>query len=98
MSDVVLAPVPYDVTWYSGSDAVRFLNDLVSQEIGDLEPDEARASLLLTPRGKIDHVFWVVKDDRGVGLVTESGGGSALEEALARHPGVSSNSRGLQSA
>ena len=52
-----LAPVSPDIVWFDGADAKRFLNDLISQEIGDMRPGETRRSFLLGPQGKLDIVF-----------------------------------------
>jgi tRNA-modifying protein YgfZ len=43
----------------TGSDARRWLNDLVSADIGDLEPGQAGRSLLLSPTGRIRAAFTV---------------------------------------
>lgn len=45
----------------SGSDAIGWLNDLVSAEISDLGSGEARRSLLLSPTGQIRAEFTVAK-------------------------------------
>jgi folate-binding protein YgfZ len=45
----------------SGSDAIGWLNDLVSAEISDLGPGEARRSLLLSPTGQIRAEFTVAR-------------------------------------
>jgi folate-binding Fe-S cluster repair protein YgfZ len=52
-----LASLTPELIWFGGADAIRFLNDLISQEIGDLEPGTVRRSLLLTPQGKLDHII-----------------------------------------
>jgi folate-binding protein YgfZ len=71
--------------WFSGTDAVRFLNDLISQEIGDMEPGEARRSFLLGPQGKLQFLLWVIRDPDRVGLVTDPGRGGDLATALGRY-------------
>ena len=80
-----LAPEQPDLVWFSGSDALRFLNDIISQELGDMEPGEARRSLLLAPQGKLDFLLWVIKEEDRIGLVTDSGRGEALASALGRY-------------
>ena len=58
-----LAPETPDLVWFRGSDAVRFLNDLISQEIGALDPGRVRRSLLLGPQGKLDHMLWALRGE-----------------------------------
>ncbi len=80
-----LAPVSPELVWFTGPDAVRFLNDLISQEIGTAEPGEVRRSFLLTPQGKLDHLFWVLRGDEEVGLVVDAGRGEDLAAKLGRY-------------
>ncbi len=85
ITEPLLAPTIPEVIWFTGPDAVRFLNDLISQEIGDAEPGEVRRSFLLTPQGKLDHMFWVLRGDDEIGLVVDAGRGQALTTALTRY-------------
>ena len=80
-----LAPTAPDLVWFSGADTIRFLNDLISQEIADLEPGWVRRSFLLTPQGKLDHLLWVLRGDTEVGLVVDSGRGEDLAAKLGRY-------------
>jgi folate-binding protein YgfZ len=80
-----LAPIVPDLVWFSGADTIRFLNDLISQEIADLEPGRVRRSLLLTPQGKLDHLLWVLRGDPEVGLVVDPGRGEDLAATLGRY-------------
>jgi folate-binding protein YgfZ len=80
-----LAPVAPDLVWFGGSDATRFLNDLISQEIGDMVEGEARRSFLLVPQGKLDFLLWVIKEDGRYGLVTDAGRGAELATRLGRY-------------
>jgi hypothetical protein len=80
-----LAPTAPELIWFTGPDAIRFLNDLISQEIGDAEPGSVRRSLLLTPHGKLDHMFWVLRGHEEVGLVVDRGRGEALMSTLGRY-------------
>lgn len=79
-----IAPAP-ELVWFRGKDAVKFLNDLVSQEIGHLEPGTVARSLLLEPQGKLDFLLWVLVGDGEVGLVTEDGRGDKLVSTLSRY-------------
>lgn len=76
---------PPELVWFRGDDAVKFLNDLLSQEIGHLEPGTVTRSLLLEPQGKLDFVLWVLVGDGEVGLVTEDGRGDKLVSTLSRY-------------
>ncbi|MFZ0014231.1 MAG: hypothetical protein WAL25_08965 [Acidimicrobiia bacterium] len=80
-----LAPESPDVVWFGGADATRFLNDLISQEIGDMGDGEARRSFLLEPQGKLSFLLWVIRDGGRWGLVTDPGRGEALAAALGRY-------------
>lgn len=80
-----IAPERPDVVWFSGTDALRFLNDLISQELGDMEPGETRRSFLLEPQGKLRFLLWVVREDDRIGLITDEGRGAELDAALSRY-------------
>jgi hypothetical protein len=80
-----LAPTTPDLVWFGGADALRFLNDLISQEIGDMEPGSVRRSLLLTPQGKLDHIIWVLGGGDEIGLVVDEGRGEDLAVKLGRY-------------
>ncbi|MGH8913769.1 MAG: YgfZ/GcvT domain-containing protein [Acidimicrobiia bacterium] len=81
----LLAPVRPELVWFTGPDAIRFLNDLISQEIGTAAVGEVRRTLLLTPQGKIDFVLWALRGDDRVGLLTEDGRGEELISRLSRY-------------
>lgn len=86
MNDIPrLAPETPDLVWFRGPDAIRFLNDIVSQEIAALEPGSVTRSLLLGPQGKLDHILWVLRGDDEVGLITDEGRGEQLANALGRY-------------
>lgn len=80
-----IAPESPDLVWFTGEDALRFLNDLISQEMGDIADGEARRSFLLAPQGKLQFLLWVVRDGDRYGLVTEPGRGEELATALNRY-------------
>jgi folate-binding protein YgfZ len=80
-----IAPLSPDLVWFQGPDAVRFLNDIISQEIGQAAPGEVRRSLLLNVRGKLDHLLWVLRGEDQVGLVTDPGRGPELATTLTRY-------------
>ena len=68
-----------------GADTIRFLNDLISQEIGTMESGQVARSLLLGPQGKLDHILWVMRGDDGIRLVTDRGRGGDLAATLGRY-------------
>lgn len=79
-----LAPDP-EVVWFRGADAIKFLNDLISQEIGNLPSGSVVRSLLLGPQGKLQFILGVLRGDDEVGLVTEDGRGDDLIDTLTRY-------------
>jgi folate-binding protein YgfZ len=83
--DVLLASSAPDLVWFRGSDVIKFLNDLLSQEIAEMAPGEVRRSMLLNPQGRIDHLLWVLRGENEVGLVTDPGRGSDLAATLGRY-------------
>lgn len=85
MSESWLAPQTPDLVWFRGPDTIRFLNDLISQEITKLAPGQVSRSLLLGPQGKLDHILWVLRGDDEVGLVTDPGRGDELATTLGRY-------------
>lgn len=85
MSETWIAPVSPDVVWFSGDDALRFLNDLISQEMGDMADGEVRRSFLLEPQGKLRFLLWVIRNGDRYGLVSEEGRGEDLATTLTRY-------------
>jgi folate-binding protein YgfZ len=83
--DARLAPDAPDLVWFRGPDTVRFLNDIISQEIDSMEPGTVRRSFLLNPQGRIDHLMWVLRGQDEVGLVTDAGRGGELASSLGRY-------------
>lgn len=85
MSEAWLAPENPDLVWFGGSDALRFLDDIVSQELEGIAPGEARRSFLLEPQGKLQFLLWVLRGEDRTGLLTDPGRGEALASALSRY-------------
>ena len=85
LTDAFLADVAPDLVWFRGPDVVRFLNDLLSQEIAMMAPGGVRRSMLLNPQGRIDHLLWVLRGDDEVGLVTDPDRGADLAATLGRY-------------
>ncbi|MFP3881025.1 MAG: YgfZ/GcvT domain-containing protein [Actinomycetota bacterium] len=80
-----IAPEQPDLVWFSGADVLRFLNDIISQELGDMSPGETRRSFLLEPQGKLQFLLWVIRTEDRIGLVTDPGRGDDLAGALNRY-------------
>ncbi len=59
--------------WMEGPGAVEFLQGILSQDVGAMEPGEVRRSFLLEPRGKLRDAFWVLRGQERVGILTGSG-------------------------
>lgn len=79
------APETPDLVWFRGPDTIRFLNDLISQEIASLDTGSVVRSLLLGPQGKLAHLLWVLRGEDEVGLVTDPGRGGELASGLGRY-------------
>ncbi len=80
-----LAPVSPELVWFEGPDAVSFLDAILSQELEAMKPGEVSRSFLLAPRGKLDHLLWVLRGDDLVGLVADPGRGEELFSTLRRY-------------
>lgn len=86
MSDVPrIAPEKPDLVWFGGADAVRFLDDIISQELDDMGVGDTRRSFLLEPQGKLRFLLWVIREEGRIGLLTDPGRGGELAEALNRY-------------
>lgn len=79
-----LARPARDVVVVSGPDALSYLQNLVSQDLDGLAEGQAVHSLLLTPQGKLDVDFWLMRKGDLAWLVCEGGFGEQLVESLQR--------------
>jgi folate-binding protein YgfZ len=68
-----------------GPDAKRFLNDLLSQDLGQLQPDKAVRSFLLGPKGKLRALLWVYGTEDRIALVTDAGVGDRVSDDLTHY-------------
>lgn len=68
----------------SGEDRLTWLNSMTSQQLGTLAPGVSCESLLLDPRGRIEHVLRVVDDGERCWLLVDEGAAPALCEYLQR--------------
>jgi tRNA-modifying protein YgfZ len=79
-----------DLSWWrkvgvTGSDALRWLNDLVSADISGLGANEARRSLLLSPTGRIRAEFMVTRFDGAILLIQDPAQPNAIDDLLGRY-------------
>ena len=65
--------------WVTGSDAVSFLQGLVSQDVEAMIPGEVARSMLMTPQGRLEALLWLLRDDGRVGIVTDGSADSMAE-------------------
>ncbi len=72
----------WEVVWVEGPGAVSFLQGLLSADVEALASGRVSRSFLLTPRGMVRFLLWVLKDDVGLGLVCDRGIGADLAETL----------------
>jgi folate-binding protein YgfZ len=84
MSGLAVARPPRDVVVASGPDAFSYLQGQVSQDLDGLGDGETTHSLLLSPQGKLDVDFWLVRKADSAWLVCEGGFGEQLVASLAR--------------
>ena len=80
-----IAPERPDLVWFHGDDALRFLDDIISQELEDMSPGETRRAFLLEPQGKLRFLLWVIREHDRIGLLTDPGRGEELAESLRRY-------------
>jgi len=79
-----MARLARDVVVVSGPDARSYLQSLVSQDLDPLGDGQSAHSLLLTPQGKLEADFYLVRRGDDAWLVCEGGRGDQLATALER--------------
>ncbi len=62
----------------SGPDRLSWLNSLTTQQLTGLGPRSSRESLILSPKGHIEHDLHLVDDGEATWVTTEPGAGDAL--------------------
>ncbi|NNC75371.1 MAG: hypothetical protein HKN93_07645, partial [Acidimicrobiia bacterium] len=77
-------PGSRDVIWVRGSDAVEFVDGLVSQDVSAMVEGEVARSLLLSPKGKLVAPHWLLRGNDAVGLVTDTAAAEAAADSLRR--------------
>lgn len=73
-----------DIVRVSGPDTWTFLQSLLSQDVADMARGERRATLLLTPQGKVDVFGGITRDGDDAVLDTDPGWGTRLAGSLGR--------------
>jgi folate-binding protein YgfZ len=87
------------LTWLGGSEALDWLQDLVTADVGALAPFSSRRSLLLTPTGRIRADFHVLGfGDARRGVVLAQAGDQPQDLAEALRPYVLSSDVDLRAA
>lgn len=74
----------HEIVWVCGTDAVSFLDNLLTQELGTAKPGSVVRSLLLSPQGKLRASLWVLRGEDGCGLVCDVGAGATVIADLSR--------------
>ena len=86
MSETKIALLPHrGVVCVAGEDAERFLQGVITNEMGLLATQPAIHTGMLTPQGKILFDFFVVKTPEGFRLETARDNASGLVDRLARY-------------
>lgn len=60
----------HHLVWASGEDAVRFLHDLLSQDVAGLAPGHASPSLLLAPNGRLRAIVTIARIGDAIALIS----------------------------
>ncbi len=68
-----------------GPDAVRFLEDLLSQEVAALPVGEVARSLLLGPQGKLRALLWLLRGEDRVAMIADAGVAQTVLDDLSQY-------------
>ena len=71
-----------DVVRVTGPDRLVWLDSLISQQVLGLEPGQTKESLILDPKGHIEHAFFLTDDGETSWLLTSPGAGETLSSWL----------------
>lgn len=63
------------VVTVTGPDRLTWLDSLITQEVKGLTPGESAEGMILSPQGRIEHVFGIVDDGETAWLTTETAQG-----------------------
>lgn len=75
----------HELVVVAGPGAKRFLNDLLSQDLDQMQPDKAVRSFLLGPKGKLRALLWVFGTDERIGVITDAGVGDRVADDLTHY-------------
>lgn len=75
----------HELVVVEGPGAKRFLNDLLSQDLDQMQPDKAVRSFLLGPKGKLRALLWVFGTEERIGLITDAGVGDRVADDLTHY-------------
>ncbi len=73
-----------DVVTVTGPDRLRWLHSMTTQDVQGLAPWASRESLVLSPKGHVEHDLHLVDDGTTTWITVEPGTGAALVEWLER--------------
>ena len=85
MSDTRKIEGIHELVVVEGPDARKFLHDLLSQDLGRMQPERAVRSFLLGPKGKLRALLWVFGTDQRIGLVADAGVGDRVADDLTHY-------------
>ena len=68
-----------------GPDTIRFLNDLLSQEVAGMPPGGVAQSLLLGPQGKLRALLWLLRGEDRVAMIADAGIGQTVLDDLTQY-------------
>ena len=66
----------------SGADRLTWLHSLTTQHLNGLTPHTSTESLILTPKGKVEHALHIVDDGQKTWITTEPGAAAPIVEWL----------------
>ncbi len=84
MNGSAIAEATHELLWVRGSDAVSYLDSLLSQDVAAMRPEQVARSLLLAPNGKLRALLWVLRGETDVGVVADTGYGTQVAGDLER--------------
>ena len=76
--DAVVDVSDREIVRVTGPDRLVWLNSLISQFVLDLEPGVTKESLILDPKGHVEHAFFLSDDGESTWLLCGPGEGEAL--------------------
>jgi tRNA-modifying protein YgfZ len=68
-----------------GPDTIRFLNDLLSQEVAGMPLGGVAQSLLLGPQGKLRALLWLLRGEDRVAMIADAGIGQTVLDDLSQY-------------